>query len=333
MEVREIADKNIWENFFKERREKTFLQSWNWGEVQQKLGNKIWRLGIYEHGSLVLPALAVKVAAKRGRFLLLQHCFLLPEILLDKLKEVARAERCSFLRIAPLLPRNEENIKLFKNFGFNLSAMHASAYEATLKLDITPPEETCLNNMRKTTRYLIKQALKDKDVEISKSDKIEDIELYNKLSQETAKSKKFAPFSFELVRSEFEVFFKDNQALLFFGKYKGELAASALIIFWSGIAFYHQAAFNPKHRKVPAAYLLQWEAIREARKRRCKIYDFWGWVDPKKHPQHPWAGPSLFKMGFGGKVQEYVKTQDYPLSKKYWLTYIFEKLRKVKRGL
>jgi len=38
-------------------------------------------------------------------------------------------------------------------------------------------------------------------------------------------------------------------------------------------------------------------------------------------------------MGFGGRASEYVKTQDLPLSKKYWLIYVFEKIRSIKRGL
>ncbi len=106
-----------------------------------------------------------------------------------------------------------------------------------------------------------------------------------------------------------------------------------MVIFWSGIGFYHQAASLSKYAKFSIPYLLQWEAIKEAKKRGCKLYDFWGFTDPEKEPKHPWAGPTLFKMGFGGYKKEYVKTQDFPLSKKYWLTYIFEKLRKTKRGL
>ena len=63
------------------------------------------------------------------------------------------------------------------------------------------------------------------------------------------------------------------------------------------------------------------------------MYDFWGYADPKRNPRHPYAGPTLFKMGFGGELFEYVKSQDYPLSGKYYLTYLFEKLRRIKRGL
>ena len=38
-EIKEITDKNTWEGFWASREEKTFLQSWNWGEFWQKMGN------------------------------------------------------------------------------------------------------------------------------------------------------------------------------------------------------------------------------------------------------------------------------------------------------
>jgi len=47
MEIKEINNKEIWENFLSAIKKKTFLNSWNWGEFQKKEGNKIWRLGIY----------------------------------------------------------------------------------------------------------------------------------------------------------------------------------------------------------------------------------------------------------------------------------------------
>jgi len=332
MIISEIKDKNVWENFLSESEEKTFLQSWNWGEFQKIMGNKIWRLGVYDNQRLLSVVLVVKIEAKRGRFLLIQHGPISKK-LFEELKKIAKNEKCDFIRVAPLLEKNDENKKSLKDLGFRESPMHASAYEATWKLDITPSEEELLKNMRKTTRYLIRQAQKNPEIEIVKSDKIEDAELYQKLNEKVSKYQRFTPFSFDFVKNEFEVFAKDNQALLFFGKYKGEIISSALIIFWQGIGFYHQAALDPNYHKIPVAYLLQWEVIKEVKKRGCKLYDFWGYVDPKKEPRHPWAGPTLFKTGFGGKAYQYLKTQDFPMSKKYWLSFIFEKIRKIKRGL
>ena len=333
IEIKEINNKEVWENFLLGIKEKTFLQSWNWGEFQKIIGNKIWRLGIYNKEELSSVTLAVKVRAKRGTFLMLQHCLSMSEILLSKLKEIAKKECCSFIRVAPLLEQSKENIKLFKDLGFRESPMHANAYEATLKLDLTPSEEELLKNMRKTTRYLIRKAEKNSDIEIFQSQNQKDLDIFYQIHQEVVRSQKFTPFSLEYLKKEFLAFLADDQVSLFFGKYKGEIIASAFIIFWSNIGFYHHAALLPQYHKIPIAYLLQWEAIREAKKRGCQLYDFWGYVNPKENPKHPWAGPTFFKMGFGGKAYQYLKTQDLPLLPKYWLTYLFEKLRKIKRGL
>jgi lipid II:glycine glycyltransferase (peptidoglycan interpeptide bridge formation enzyme) len=301
-------------------------------------------MGVYDSGELVLIALVVKVVARRGRFLLIQHGPNIRvqssdlkikslKVLLEELKKIGKEEEMDFIRIAPILINSEENKKIFQDLGFLKSPMHANAYSATWKLDLSASEEELLKNMRKTTRYLIRQAEKNPDISIEKSDKLGYIGVYQKLNENVAERQRFVPFSFEYIKDEFEVFSKDKQALWLLGNYRGELAAAALVLFWSGVDFYHQAASDSKYAKLSIPYLLQREAIKEAKKRGCVLYDFWGFTDPEKYPRHPWAGPTLFKMGFGGKAYEYVKTRDFPLSFKYWLIYAFEKLRVIKRRL
>ncbi len=48
-QIKEIINKEAWENFLAEIKEKTLLQSWNWGEFNKVRGDKIWRLGIYDN--------------------------------------------------------------------------------------------------------------------------------------------------------------------------------------------------------------------------------------------------------------------------------------------
>ncbi len=344
IEIKEIKNKDVWENFLLEIEEKTFLQSWPWGEFNKKMGHKIWRLGIFDKNNLIATALVAKIRAKRGIFLLLQHGpniknnnhnlkFKVLQTLSKTMKEIAREENCSFIRMNPLWKKNEEHQEIINKFSFQKAPMHANAYEATWKLDIGLSEEKLLENMRKSTRYLIRQSLKDNKLQICKSRKEKDLKIYHKFNQEVARYQQFVPFPFDFIKNEFSIFLEEDQILLFFGKYQDKIIASALIVFWSKTAFYHQAALSPSYRKIPVAYLLQWQAIKEAKKRNCAFYDFWGYIDPKKKPQHPWAGPSLFKMGFGGKAYQYLETYDLPLSKKYWLIFIFEKLRKIKRRL
>ena len=341
MEILEIEEKKVWEDFLLGCKEKTFLQSWNWGEFNKKMEEKIWRLGVFTNNSLISCALVVKVKAKRGTFLLLPHGPIIKyqasnikhqvlSELIEKLKEIAKEEKASFIRIASIWERNEENREIFKNLGFREAPIHVHP-ELTLVLDIRLSEEKLLMQMRKTTRYLIRQGIKNKDLKIFQSQDLKDLEIFNRLYQATVKRHQFIPFSLNYLKNEFLSFLPDNQISLFIGKYKDEVLASAIVIFWGGIAFYHQGASLLKYPKIPASYLLQWKAIKEAKKRGCHLYNFWGIV-PTDEKSHPWAGLSLFKKGFGGQEKKYVKTQDLPLSWRYWPTYFFEKLRRKKRG-
>jgi lipid II:glycine glycyltransferase (peptidoglycan interpeptide bridge formation enzyme) len=259
---------------------------------------------------------------------------------LNELKKLAKEEKCDCIRIAPILERNEENERIFKELGFREAPIHVHP-EITWELDISRPEDEILKGMRKTTRYLIRQALKNKEIEIFKSEKIEDLEEFNKIYQETARRHRFVPFSFDYLKNEFLAFKDDKQILIILGKYKGEVVSGGIFVFWQKIGFYHHGASSQKYPKIPASYLMIWEAIKEAKNRGCQKFNFWG-IAPISSDfelptsnlwKHPWAGLTLFKMGFGGEKKEYVKTQDFPISKKYWILYLVEKIRKKKRGL
>lgn len=343
MEIKIIEDKKKWEEFLFSCKDKTFLQSWNWGEFNRKMGNKIWRFGFFEGERIKSLCLVVKEKAKRGSFLLVPHGPVIEnncskeekseilKIFLSRMKTLAKKEKVVFLRISPIWERNQENNQIFKESGFRDAPIHAHP-ESSWKLPLEQEEDEIMSNMRKTTRYLIRKALKE-DIIISQSSNLEDLDKFEALYKEVVRSQHFTPFSREYLEKEFLSFKEDDEIRLFFGKYKNKIVASSFVIFNSGIGFYHHAALSPKYRKIPVSYLMQWSAIKEAKKRGCFLYDFWGYVSPKENPNHPWAGPTLFKMGFGGKDYLYVKTQDFPFSFKYWLTFIFEKLRKAKRGL
>ncbi len=324
------------------KEEKTFLQSWNWGEFNRAQGSKIWRLGIFNDGSLWGAALVIKVKARRGTFLFVpqgpifdknfQFSIFNFQFLINYLKGLALDEGCDFIRISPALDRSEKNQKLFQGIGFRRAPIHMHA-ELMWILDIAPKEEKLLKDMRKTARYSIRKAERD-GVKIIKSLEPNDVLRFNKIYKETAERHSFTPYSLGYLQKEFECFAKDDQAMIFLAEYNGEIVAAAMIIFYGSSAFYHHGASSSKHGEVPSAYLLQWEAIREAKNRGCKIYNFWGiaGADPPVGG-HPWAGLTLFKKGFGGFSKEYLPAQDLPLRPQYWLSFIVEKIRKAKRHL
>ena len=350
MEIKEIENKVEWENFLLGCEKKTFLQSWNWGEFQQKQGNKIWRFGISKNNNLVGVALVIKFSAKRGTFFLIPHGPVVIngiglkekkevlELILSHLKIIAKGEKANFIRVAPIFLREKENTNIFNDLGFKQAPIHVHP-EVTWELDIAPDENDLLMGMRKTTRYLIRQAEKNHDIEIIKSSDIKDIEFFKPVYTKTAKRHHFSAFTNNYLEKELDVFLKNDQIMIFLGKYKGEVVSSAIFIFWQGMCFYHHSGSLTKYNKIPVSYLLQWEAIKEAKSRGCRTYNFWGIAPNIKTEKdaimskHPWAGLSLFKMGFGGQKYEYVKTQDFIISLKYWLSYIIEILRKIKRNL
>ncbi len=337
--VREITDKNTWGDFLGTLRPHSFLHSWKWGEHYEETGSKIFRLGAYQGKTLLGIALFIKIAARRGSFLLCPHGPIIAKTadehsvltaLIVHAEHIAKEECCDFLRCCPLSPTSEKSAALYTSLGFRPAPIHMHP-EIAWMLDVTKSEEDLLREMRKTTRYLIKKMEKE-EVEISQSIDPNDIEKFWPVYEATVERQHFTPFSKESLKKEFELFAKDNQAAFFFGAYKGEIVAAAIIIFYNCQAFYHHSGSIHKSKDINASYLLQWRVIQEAKRRGCTLYNFWG-ISPDDRPKHPWAGLSLFKKGFGGFAEEYLHAQDKPLTTKYWLNFVVETVRRVKRGL
>ncbi len=366
MQVKEINNKEEWENFFLQipLQEKTFLNSWNWGEFNKSLEFSIWRIGIYEQDLLIAVALIIqkesenKIKKVIGRHLFIPHGPSVIEkfkpktdkilkLFLDYSKTLARQQKANFIRINPIFPRTQNFEKAFNDLGFVNSPIFVHP-EVTWLLDIQNSQDLLLAQMRKTTRYMIRQGEKN-NILISQGNNIEDVEKYNKIYIETVKRQKFEPFSLQYLEKEFQAFNNDNQIKIFFANQDevGLLAEAlaevgAMIIFWQGQAFYHQGASNIKNPKAGSAYLLQWNIIQEAKKQGCKIYNFWGIEEEIKSKEdinnddvkkHPWWGLSIFKMGFGGERVEYLKTKDYPITFLYWPFSFYELIRRIKKGI
>lgn len=335
--IKEVKEKNNWECFVLSDKNRSFLQSWNWGEFQRSMGEKIFRLGIFEKEKLVGVALIIKVHAKRGNHFICPAGPLINwknqnhlQILIEHLKKLGKKERVSFIRIRPPLEDKKENRHLFKNLGFRSAPMHLHA-ERTWFLDIRLNEETLLANMRKTTRYLIRKAMRE-GIEIVESKKIGDIDHLARLQQETVGRHKFVSFSKEHFKNMLQVFSKDNQASLFLAKYRRKIISAAMIMFYGQEVTYHYAATSSKYPKVPSSYLLVWKAILEAKARNFKIFNFWGIAPPGK-VDHRFAGVTLFKKGFGGYERVFLHAHDLPLNKWYLVNLVVEGLRKRIRRL
>jgi len=338
MITKEIIDQPTWQKFFDENGSPSFLHSWEWGEMEKKQGYEIKRIGVFDDNRLIAIVLIIVITSKRGKFLFIPHGPLVKlKTVFKKLKEalihLAKKENCFFIRIASVLENNQENEKLFIDLGFKKAPIYMHS-ETMWILPLNKTEDELLSQMRKTTRYLIKKAAKD-GVIIEKRTDERAVDDFHKLFEETVKRENFTPFSKKFIKDEFETFHKTGNALFLFARLKtpevvNNYLASALIIFTDSTAFYHQGASI--HTKYPAPYLIQWEAIKEAKQRGCSFYNFWGICKPGRTPKS-WTGLTLFKQGFGGQEINYLPTQDLIISSKYYLTYLYEKILNWRRGV
>lgn len=339
MEIKEITDKNIWEKFLSDTSPQSFFQSWNWGEVigkkqKAKIKNQIlWRLGLIDGNNIVGIAQVHKSLAKKGNFLHVRHGPIFSSLnrqyisfFNSFLKELSKKEKAGFLRISPLLENSVENKSLFESFNFHNAPIHAMDGEYCWIVDLSKSEDELLSGMRKTTRYLVRQAQK-MGVKIVKSKSIHDIEAFLKLYKLTAQRHQFVEH--KSIREEFEQLLEDDQILLFMGYYQDQLISAALIVFYNNQAIYHHSASI--EQKIPVNYLLQWEIIKEAKIRGKTVYNMWG-IAPEGRNHHPWKGLTVFKKGFGGRVLEYLHAQDIPYSFSYCTTYLLETARRIWKG-
>ena len=331
--IREIPLRSVWEDFLLRFSPHALFQSWLWGEVQKRSGIKIWRFGLYENDLLSAIFQVTKILARRGIHLHVRHgpvCSKLNETqiksIVEFLKTLARNEGAWFIRISPLTSGTEETQALFKTQGGVPSAIHAMDGELCWVLDLSGSEEELLSQMRKTTRYEIRQKEKF-NVVVIQSQEQRYFEEFLTLYRDTSLRQGFVPHVG--IAEEFALFAKEQRADLFLGYHDKKLVSGALILYYNDQAIYHHGASIVS--KVPVSTIVQWEAIKEAKKRGIKVYNFWG-IAPLDNPKHPWRGLTLFKKGFGGREINTIHSQDFPVLPFYYITRIIEIVRKLNKG-
>lgn len=337
--LHEITEKGSWESFTPLLERGLFLQSFSQKKLYEDVGQKTWLFECPATAGSSIRSLVTKVTAKRGTFLFLPYGPMCDSELEENslaqffngLKELTRSEKASFIRISPFWNETDAAKGILRSLGFRQAPLHMLA-ETLWLLDIEKPEEQLLMEMDKKHRNLIRRAEKD-GVTISMSRESESTERFIDLHWQTVERHGFTPYTKDYFRSQVREFADSGQVQIFEAWWQGHLLASAIIMFYGQSAAYHHGASSsiPEHRKIPASYLLQWEVIREAKKKGCKIYNFWG-IAPDENPKHPFYGITHFKTGFGGRRVDLIPCHDLVVHSKYYLNWTVEKIRKWRRG-
>lgn len=321
-----------WNEVLKTYPEANFLQSPEYAQMNEILGDKTLLLELGDKGY----GLAIVRDAKRGKYLEIPCGPLIDwedeqaaNEMLTVIREAGRCERCVFVRIRPQIKATSENLALLARLGLKKSPMHLAA-EHTVMIDLLADEPTMLARMRRQTRYEVRRAEKLRIV-VSKGQSRTDFEEFYRVQQETAKRQGFVPPSLKVLLAEREAFLEN--IWIYKATLEDEPVAYGLIIGCGKEADYYEAASTELNRKIPGAYALLWQAMRDLKGAGYERFNLWG-IAPAGQPNHRYAGVTTFKTGFGGEVVEYVPAHDLVLSKVgYIKDYIVEMARKKRRNL
>lgn len=275
------------------------------------------------------------------------------EKILEKLRPIAIQERAVFLRIDPPIEVSDADRRLTPKIPPGFRTAHAQYQPThTLLLDLSLTEEQILAQMKPKGRYNIKIAQKH-GVKIrpaappsSKFFK-KDLTAFYKLLAATAKRDKFKIHPKSYYENMLKILGPKNMAELFIAEYTPhdnsraaknrapKIIGGIIVTFFARTATYYFGASDYNYRNLMAPYLLQWSAIRTARQRGYKFYDFLG-IAPLSQsdaarnsfaPQssHPYSRITDFKLKFGGRVVNYIRAKEF-IFKPIW--YFLIKLAK-----
>jgi lipid II:glycine glycyltransferase (peptidoglycan interpeptide bridge formation enzyme) len=308
-----IVSSQEWDQFVALYPQAHLLQTSTWGAFKAAFGWQVYRVVSGDSGAQILMKnlpLGLKWAYIPKGPVGENWEKLWPEV--DK---VCRQNGVMFLKVEPDLwedktgPYFEGNVPS----GFRLSP-HEIQPRRTLVVDLDQSEDEILANMKQKTRYNIRLSAR-KGVKVRES---QDIETFYELLETTGERETFGVHSRDYYQQAYDWFSPLDQCALLVAEFEGEPLASLMVFAKDDRAWYFYGASSNVHRNLMPTYLLQWEAIRWARRKGCKRYDLWGVPDAEEdileaeftnHQDGLW-GVYRFKRGFGGRLRRAVQPWD-----------------------
>ncbi len=275
----------------------------------------------------------------------------------DALETLAEQENVIFTRIEPESAENAAYWLKKAQKSKDLSP------KETWLLDLTPEMDELYRNMKQNTRNLAKNYPKkgitvkkfvakpeflSENTELDKNG--QNLKILETFLENVAKNRHFSPIERKTLKAEFNQPF----ASLFIAYYnpsknpaetpatssetpkasqKSQKIPIAASLFFDGVEtrYYMQSGTDANYKKLPGTYAILAEAIKDAKKKGLKNFDFWGVAPENAGKDHPWAGFTKFKKSFGGTEVTYAGTHD--IIQKPLQYNLYKLLRKINRLL
>ena len=308
------------------------LQSWEWGQFKAVTGwqplPQVWR---DEQGQVRAAALVLKRSMPGGFSVLYVPRGPLvdwsdPEwsrrVVAD-LQSLAKRQGAIFIKIDPELVLGEgvpdtdtdrpnlEGERMLAEMqaqGWRVSQEQVQ-FRNTVWLDLTGSEEDWLARMKQKARYNLRLAQR-KGVTVRPA-REDELPLLYHMYAETSVRDGFVIREEAYYLKLWREFMAAGLAVPLIAEVEEELVAGLVLFVFGERAWYLYGMSRQAHREKMPNYLLQWEAMRQAKARGCTQYDLWGAPDIFDESDSMW-GVFRFKEGLGGTVVRTAGAWDYP---------------------
>ena len=227
--------------------------------------------------------------------------------LMDGVNELAKKYNAYIFKIDPDVKSDDEVFaNICKNIGLTMPVQSKNfegiqpRYVFRLYLN-GRNEEELLASFHQKTRYNIRVALK-KGVEVKIEDTSKVEEFYN-IMLETGIRDNFVVRNAAYFKRMLEAL--GDHARLYMAYLDGRAIAGTLAIHYGDKVWYLYGASSDSYRNVMPNYLLQYEMIKWAVEKNCRVYDFRG-VSGDISEDNPLYGLYRFKKGFNGEFTEFI---------------------------
>lgn len=309
-----LSEAARWDAFVAASPFRSFMQTWNWGELQQELHVPHYRLVVEDKGKIVAVALVIERSLRLGyswlyvprgpifvEGLSTEDMNAAWEVLEEKFQSLANEHGSFFVRVDPLWDT-------FSRHGWQKSSREVQPQHSLL-LDVAVSEEELLAKMHPKTRYNIRVAER-KGVTVRFSSDVQDVHTFLATSRSVTDRTGFSYHPDEYYCGIMEALGKNKRAELAIAEVDGKTVAVHLMVYADGIATYAHGASLNEYRSYMAPAFLYWKTILRAKEKGMQLYDFFG-VAPENAPEdHPWSGITRMKLGFGGERVSYAGAYD-----------------------
>jgi lipid II:glycine glycyltransferase (peptidoglycan interpeptide bridge formation enzyme) len=325
------------------------LQTMEWGKVKEEFGwglhNKLW---YSEDGEVVAAALILERDLSLGGISRVRMMYVpkgpllkswedkaLRQRVLSDLKSIALERRAFFIKIDPdvrvgcgvpdtpgavVLQEGEVVEEDLRIKGWMYSGGQVQ-FRNTIIIDLTPPEDELLVRMKQKTRYNVR--LSSRRGVTVRVGSLDDLDILYTMYANTSIRDGFVIRERNYYRTVWELFYNAGMLKPLVAEVNQEPVAGLLLFIFKRQAWYLYGMSTDVHREKMPNYLLQWEAMRIAKKEGCSQYDLWGAPESFEENDPLW-GVYKFKRGLGGIVVRHLGAWDLPV--RPWMYHLYDRV-------